>query len=545
MCRKALPLAAAVAALLALATGTARAGTTFTVTNVNYAGPGSLRQAILDANASPGKDTIAFDILPAAPQILFPADVLPAVTDPVRIDGSTQPGYQPGGPPMIDIDSGGSPLLYGLEITAGNSVVNALAIGGFQTGILLDGASKDTVTSSVIGANIPGTSANPNGTGILIRNSYDTIGGTATGAGNLISGNSVDGVQIEGDPASGSGTPTGNAIQGNLIGTTHDGTAALGNGYDGVEIDGGTKNIVGGPLLLGAGNVISGNTGGAGVEVFLGGGNEISSNLIGTSADGLSAIPNFYGVVLGSSSGNLVGRSTGPSFFRGGGNVISGNTGAAMVVKDDSGDLISGNVVGRTGDGSAPLGNVDGFQLGDDANLTVGTEKDPNVIADNVFWGIEVYGSSAGVRISANSIYDNGLDPSHPLDAIGIDLNRDGVTTNDPGDSDTGPNGLQNFPVITSVSHQGGQVVVVGTLNSRPFGTYRLEFFANSACDPSGYGQGETYLGAKTAVADPFGNLTFSVHFPLNPSAPTPIVTATATDQSGNTSEFSACSSGG
>ena len=64
-------------------------------------------------------------------------------------------------------------------------------------------------------------------------------------------------------------------------------------------------------------------------------------------------------------------------------------------------------------------------------------------------------------------------------------------------------------------------------------------------CDPSGFGQGETYLGTKTSVADPFGNLTFSVHFPLAPSAPTPIVTSTATDQFGSTSEFSACSSGG
>jgi len=93
--------------------------------------------------------------------------------------------------------------------------------------------------------------------------------------------------------------------------------------------------------------------------------------------------------------------------------------------------------------------------------------------------------------------------------------------------------------------HKGGQLVIGGTLNSRPYGTYRLEFFANSACDPSGYGQGERYLGAKTVFADAFGNVTFTAHVPLAPSSATPIVTATATDASGNTSEFSHCSSGG
>jgi len=172
--------------------------------------------------------------------------------------------------------------------------------------------------------------------------------------------------------------------------------------------------------------------------------------------------------------------------------VISGNLFQGINDLVDSGDQITGNVIGRTGDNTAPLGNQYGLYIADDATATIGTERDPNVIADNALDGIAVTNTSYGVQISANSIFDNGLGTvtSGP-EPIGIDLNDDGVTTNDPGDSDTGPNGLQNFPVVTSVSHQGGQLVIGGTLNSRPFGTYRLEFFANEACDPSGYGQGE------------------------------------------------------
>jgi hypothetical protein len=537
-----------VAALVGLTAATARAGTTFTVTNTNDSGTGSLRQAILDANASPGKDKIAFDL--PGPAFIFLNTELPAVTDPIDIDGTTEPGYN--GTPLVLLFGSGNtlapPLAYGLDIQAGKSKVSGLAIGEFQTGIVLEDSPGDAVTASVIGANLVATSALPNGTGISITNSNDEIGGTGTGDGNVISGNTGDGVQILNGSASGSTSPTGNAIQGNLIGTNGDGTVALGNGQNGVELDGVSKNLVGGSLLLGVGNVISGQQSllGEGIDVEGGGHNQISSNLIGTSADGMTAIPNSDGILIRRSSDNLIGRTTGPHWLRGGGNVISGNYFQGINDLVDSGDQITGNLIGRTADNSAPLGNQYGLYISDDATATIGTERDPNVIADSVLDGIVVTNTSYGVQISANSIFDNGgVAVFSGPDAIGIDLNGDGVTPNDPGDSDTGPNGLQNFPVIESVTHQGGQLMVGGTLNSRPYGTYRLEFFANSTCDPSGYGQGERYLGAKTVVADPFGNVTFSAKFPLNPSAATPIVTATATDVSGSTSEFSACSSGG
>ncbi len=535
-------LVALVAAVAGLTTATARAGTTFTVTNTNDSGPGSLRQAILDANSSPGKDKIAFDL--PGPAFIFLHTELPAVTDPVDIDGTTEPGYN--GTPLVLLFGSGNtlapPLAYGLDIQAGKSKVSGLAIGEFQTGIVLEDSPDDAVTASVIGANLVATSALPNGTGILITNSNDEIGGTGSGAGNVISGNTGDGVLIHGNPRFRGGS--GNAIQGDLIGTNGSGTAGLGNGWAGIELIGASKNLVGGSLKVGAGNVISGNSL-YGIHLSGGTGNQISSNLIGTSIDGMHAIQNSEGIrVEDDSSGNLIGRLTHPHAVLGGANVISGNADEAIVADTGSGNAILGNVIGLAGDASTPLPNFVGLYLINQLEMTVGSEKDPNTIAENGAWGVLVAGDDANVRLSANSIFDNGAFPSTP-DTMGIDLNPDGVTPNDPGDSDTGPNGLQNFPVIKSVTHQGGQLMVGGTLNSRPYGTYRLEFFANSSCDPSGYGQGERYLGAKTVIADPFGNVTFSAKFPLNPSAATPIVTATATDDSGSTSEFSACSSGG
>ena len=101
-----------------------------------------------------------------------------------------------------------------------------------------------------------------------------------------------------------------------------------------------------------------------------------------------------------------------------------------------------------------------------------------------------------GLAIEGNSIFSNG--------GLGIDLNRDGVTPNDilPGDPDTGPNNLQNFPVLTSVSSSGGTTTINGTLNSTPNTTFRIEFFANDMLDPSGNGEGQIFLGSTSVMTD-------------------------------------------
>ena len=166
-------------------------------------------------------------------------------------------------------------------------------------------------------------------------------------------------------------------------------------------------------------------------------------------------------------------------------------------------------------------------------NNTVGstTAGEGNVIAFNAGDGVLVEGTGAtGNTICGNSIHSNT--------GLGIDLWSDGVTPNDPGDGDAGANNLQNFPVLALAT--SGSTVIEGTLSSTPNIEFRLEFSANAACDLSGYGEGETFLGSATVVTDGTGNKDFQVSFPA-PVTVGQSITATATDPDNNTSEFSKC----
>ncbi len=154
-----------------------------------------------------------------------------------------------------------------------------------------------------------------------------------------------------------------------------------------------------------------------------------------------------------------------------------------------------------------------------------------NVIAGNGGRGVGISFGAFGVTgltIKENSIFSNG--------GLGIDLTEDGVTPNDPGDTDTGVNGLQNFPVITSVVESSGSVEVVGTLDSLPSADYHLEFFASDKADPTHFGEGQVFLGATDVSTNASGSASFDVTFPTTAG---PRITATATDSNGNTSEFS------
>jgi hypothetical protein len=136
------------------------------------------------------------------------------------------------------------------------------------------------------------------------------------------------------------------------------------------------------------------------------------------------------------------------------------------------------------------------------------------------------------VKISSNSIFSNG--------GLGIDLDPDGVTANDTGDGDTGSNGLQNHPVLSSASTLGTTTTVGGTLNSTPNATITLEFFSSPTCDPSGRGEGGAFLGSTSVVTSGTGNATFAATFPTG-VLPGHVLSATSIDGAGNTSEFAAC----
>jgi uncharacterized repeat protein (TIGR01451 family) len=182
--------------------------------------------------------------------------------------------------------------------------------------------------------------------------------------------------------------------------------------------------------------------------------------------------------------------------------------------------------------GTNALANEDGIQIDTNAsNNTIGGTGtgEANTIAFNNKKGIFVI-TGTGNLISANRIFENG--------ELGIDLGNNGVTINDVGDSDTGVNNLQNFPVLNSVLVSGGNTTITGSLNSTPNQTFTIQFFSNTVLDASGYGEGETYLGSTSVTTDASGNASFSVLLPASVSSGQSI-TATATDSNNNTSEFS------
>ena len=170
--------------------------------------------------------------------------------------------------------------------------------------------------------------------------------------------------------------------------------------------------------------------------------------------------------------------------------------------------------------------NSSGVRIEDIVDGLVGgaAAGDGNIVQNNAGTGIALLGATFRTAILGNSISGNA--------GSGIDLGGDGVSPNDAGDGDEGPNNRQNFPVLTAVA--GG---VQGTLNSIPNATFRIEFFGNAACDASGNGEGATLLGTTSITTDATGNAAI----PLFSATAGQFVTATATDGSNNTSEFSNC----
>jgi hypothetical protein len=433
-------LLATLACLFAL-TLTAQAATTFQVTTAadngdnNNPTPGSLRQAIILANNSPGTDTIAFSI-GTGPQTIAPGSSLPVITDPIIIDGTTQPGFA--GTPIIELKGTNAGLgSVGFQINAGGTTVRGLVINRFSVGIFLNLKDGNTIVGNYIGTDITGTIDFGNSNyGINLQGSNNnTIGGTTAADRNIISGNGNTGLRFSGSSS--------NKVFGNYIGTNATGTADLGNDNQGIRLENASNNKVGG---------------------------------------------------------------TG----QGEGNIVSGNTDVGVLLVSAFGNTITGNRIGTDITGTVSIGNDGG--------------------------GIVVF-SSTNNAISSNSIAFNGK--------LGIDLDvdgvfpLDGVTPNDANDGDTGPNNLQNYPVITTVNRQANSTEIKGTFNSTANAQFRLEFFANAQCDPTGYGEGQTFLGAADVTT--VGNdATFDVTLPVVVPA-SQFVTATATDPAGNTSEFSQC----
>ena len=404
-------------------------------------------------------------------------------------------------------------LIGGTSPGAGN------LISGNAVGIDIN-SPGNTVQGNLIGTDVTGTNAIENSVGIFAPTSNTLIGGLTPAARNVISGNTT-GVVIGGE---------GSKLQGNFIGTDITGTLALGNTSDGVFAKDGA--LIGG-TASGARNVVSGNHA---QNISLDLNVIVQGNYIGTDVTGSRAISSFTngsGIEI-TGSNNLIGGLVPEAQ-----NVISGNAVGILFrginVGSPQANVIQGNLIGLNAAGTGPIPNTEGgIQFDDGSNNVIGGTQSgaANKIAFNDRYGVGVFSRSFQNSIRGNSIFSNN--------GLGIDLSDQiGVTANDATDSDTGGNKLQNFPVLTSVTPAGNSTTIQGNLKSTPNTTFQIDFYSSLALDPTGHGEGAVFFNTTSVTTNGNGDATIDVTFPT-PLGAGRVITATATDSSGNTSEFSA-----
>jgi hypothetical protein len=466
-------------------------GVTLFVTNVADSGPGSLRNAITMANIIPGQDTITFFITGSGVQTISVLSQLPSLTDTfgVVIDGLTQSGASSGpNPPetavlMIEVNGASAGPSHGLHILSPNNWIQGLVIDTFQQdGIRIQGEEFHTASNWIfcnfIGTDPTGSITRGNGynkqalwAGVDIIVAPCSVATYAND--NFVASNLISGNYAEGVGISSCppGDVYGNVVMENYIGTDISGTLDFGNAHDGVCIsEGAHHNTVGN-------NIISGN-GYEGVSI------------VGYAASGINTHDNMV-------AENMIGLNKNlqplPNAEEG---IDIGEYGTTYQGGYAARNYITGNTIAYN------IGN--GISVWEHGNST--TNADSNLIG-------------------SNSIYDNGM--------LGIDLGNDGVTPNDAGDPDTGPNQGLNFPVITSAFESSGVVTVSGTVDFGENPTASIVEVFKARPDPSGYGEGEVFLAS--IAPDVSGNWTVQV--PGVTLGDT--LTATAIYAMGNTSEFS------
>lgn len=481
---------------------------TFTVTNTNDSGTGSLREAITYANFMVGTHTINFNIPLTDPNYsattgvftIKPASMLPYITrSNITIDGTSQAAYtgetNPLGPEIL-LDGNNNTIDNGFSIiNASGITIKGFIIDNFTYGIQIYGTSANGnfIKGNYIGVNYNASDTAGNYIGIEIIGgaTNNTIGGTTSADRNIVSGNEHIGIRAV--------DANSNIIIGNYVGTDRTGTFAIGN-YDGVSIEGTAKyNRVGG-TAAGEGNLVSGNVA-YGVPIFGAGCNEniVIGNLIGTDVTGTQIIPNTYGLLFDDgAANNIVGGYTAVER-----NILSGNSGYGVFLYNlgTNSNQVIGNYIGTDITGTISVPNANGIVIDGaakthliDSNLISGnlqhgiiihiTGTDSHIITRN-YIGTDYTGQNPlpngfdGIRIAegsksniiggtpeeGNIIAFNGgngvtimndeddfnrisCNSIHDNTGMGIDLFPPGVNANDVGDTDTGPNQGMNFPVI-------------------------------------------------------------------------------------------------
>jgi parallel beta-helix repeat protein len=507
---------------LALSRGVIPAAT-FIVTNTNDAGTGSFRQALFNANGNSGVNLIQFNLPGSGVRTLAPLTPLPLITSSLTIDGYSQPGSGPNtltngnnGVLLVRLDgvnlTNGFPI--GLSFTnANNNTVRGLVIVRFHTGIQLYASSGNTIAGNWIGLDVDGISRGNSGTGVEVtcavfnRSTGNLIGGTSPADRNVISGNRA-GITFSPTPAD------HNTVQGNFIGTDATGALPRGNLFEGIKVQTATNILIGGSSP-GAGNLIGAN--GTGVSLVSSSHDVIQGNFIGTDVTGHYDLGNLGdGIDLQGCSFTTVGGANA-------GNLIGNNPGYGIFLLGCVTNVVQGNWIDTDLGGAWPLGNgKDGIFLQASSATTIGggSPGAANIIEFNSGAGVNIYSGQSN-RVSANSIFDNG--------GQGILLGA-------------GANGSQSAPLLTNAIAAYDSIHVQGFLSSQPNTSFRVEFFASQNWDAAGLAEAQVYLGAASLTTGADGIGTFSVSLPVAASE-SDLITATATDPSGNTSALStACS---
>ena len=496
-------------ALAALATTTAVPAATFTVTTAADAGPGSLRQALLDANAAAGADDIVFAIPGAGPHTIALASALPTVTDTVRIDGYTQPGASPNTLPRgwnaqvrIEIDGFALPSARGIQLIQGvASEVRGLAI------VNMRGVSIQVeVDDAVVAGNIVGMRADartPNQIGHVAL--FGSEGAIA--AYRPLFAPSARRIRI-GGPA---------PADRNLVAGTTGGISANANSFTD-------------PTFPGIEDTV------------------IQNNWLGLDGSGLGVVAVRTGVSLRRVQRTQVldnvivspTQQVGP-YTGGGGHLDADFRGFDLVVKgnrmgvDPVGDGVAVGLVpfgGSTGmDFSSTT--VVGAQVGDPLDPATG-----NLIAHLSGIGIQIESGPTRIALAGNRVFGSGTAPGGSTMAVDL-LLPTGPNTNDPLDADTGSNQLQNHPELAAAVVDAGTTLVTGALHSTPGTAFRVEFFESGACGTGGRGYAEGVLGQTQVVTDGAGNAAIDVQLPLVPAGRR--ISAIATDPLGNSSELGPC----
>jgi titin len=495
-------------------------GAPLMVTTNADSGPGSLRQAIIDSNASAGPNTIDFN-LPTDKLDIQPLTALPTLTTPVMIDGTSEPGYS--GTPLVVLTGSPTTVTTGLVLAAGSSTVKGLVFNGFQADALELESNNNIVQGNFIGTSASGGSmgGTTEGTGITVNGSNNTIGGTTSAARNVISGNQKSAIAIS--FLNTQLSAANNVVLGNYIGTDKAGNSALPN-MDGITLDsvtmvnGSGQNTIGG-TANGAGNVISGNNR-YGVFLTIPSGadigaanNVVEGNLIGTNAAGSSAVPNVAtGIVFGGGNGDTIGGTA-----AGAGNLISGNGDFGIVAT--SGDLvIEGNKIGTDLIGTVAIPNgLDGIYVVGGSFITIGatTPGGGNLISGNGRFGVFLLGeptASGLVPSRSNMVQDNiiGLGQGAgglPNKADGIAL-FDGAIGNIIGGTTPGSGNLISgngrFGVYLNGTGTSGNVIEgnrIGTSVDATFGQGNTLDGIAVFAGPSNNTIGGTMAGARNIIS--------------------------------------------